>query len=133
MSEENIEVIRRGYQAFNRGDLDGLAADIAPTFEYVPTGTIPGSAGVYRGPEGYKEFLSGFWDQFQDARIEVRELIEAGDQVLASITMHGRGKQSGVEARWDIWQLWTLREGKGVCGQAFTTRDEALEAAGLRE
>ena len=103
-----------------------MAADIAPTFEYVPTGTIPGSAGVYRGPEGYKEFLSGFWDQFQDARIEVRELIEAGDQVLASITMHGRGKQRDVEARWDIWQLWTLREGKGVCGQeVFTTRDAA--------
>jgi ketosteroid isomerase-like protein len=133
MSEENVEVVRRGYEAFSRGDPDAMDAYLAPTFEYTATGTIPGVVGVYRGPEGLRKFLSAFWDEFEDARIELRELIDAGDHVLASITMQGRGKRSGVEARWDIWQLWTLRDGKGVRAQAFTSRDAALEAAGLRE
>jgi hypothetical protein len=41
MSEENVEVVRRGYEAFNRGDLDGMVADFAPTFEYVASGAVP--------------------------------------------------------------------------------------------
>ena len=134
MSEENVEVIRRGYEAFNRGDLDATVADFAPTFEYVATGAIPGFEGVFRGPEGWKGLLSGFFDEFHDPHVEIRDLREAGeDHVLALATYGGRGKQSGAEASWDMWQLWTVREGKVVGGQGFTGREEALEAAGLSE
>jgi uncharacterized protein len=133
MSQENVELARRAYEAFNRGDLDGLVADFAPTFEYVTTGAIPGAGGVYRGPERYKEFVGWLGSEFESARVEVRELIEAGDQVLASVTLRGRGKQSGVEASWDVSHLWTVQDGKVVHGKAFTDRDEALKAAGLSE
>jgi ketosteroid isomerase-like protein len=133
MSEENVEVIRRGYEAFNRGDLDATVADFASTFEYVATGAIPGFEGAHRGPEGWKGLLSGFFDEFDDARVDIRELHEAGGQVLALATFRGRGKQSGAEASWDLWQLWTVREGKVLGGQGFTRREEALEAAGLRK
>ena len=61
--------------------------------------------------------------------LEIGELIEAGDQVLAELTLRGRGKQSGVEASWDVWQLWTVQDGKMVRGEGFTSREEALEAA----
>ncbi len=73
------------------------------------------------------------WNQFENPRVEIRELLEARGQVLASVTLRGRGKQSGVEASWDIWHLWTLREGKVVNGRGFTRRDEALEAVGQPE
>ena len=53
MSQENVELVRRGYEANNRGDPEGMVADFAPTFEYVSTGAIPGMRDVYRGPEGY--------------------------------------------------------------------------------
>jgi uncharacterized protein len=132
MSEENVEVVRRGYEAFNRGDLDGMVADFAPTFEYVASGAVPGTGGVYRGPEGLKEFM-GWFGEFSGARAEINELIDAGDQVLVGITARGRGKQSGVESGWHVWHLWTLREGKIVRGQGFTDRAAVLEAAGLRE
>ena len=36
MSQENVEIMRRAYAAFNRGDIDGMVADVAPDFEYVP-------------------------------------------------------------------------------------------------
>jgi uncharacterized protein len=133
MSEENVEVVRRAFEAFNRGDLKGMVADVAPTFEYVATGAIPGAGGVYRGPEGWRDFVGWIWDQFESPRVEIRELTEVGDQVLVSVTMRGRGKLSGVEASWDVWQLWTVRDGEVVHGQGFTTKAEALEAAGLRE
>jgi uncharacterized protein len=132
MSEENVEVVRRGYEAFNRGDLDAMVADFALTFEYLASGAVPGTGGVYRGSEGLKEFM-GWFAEFSDARAEINELIDAGDKVLVGITALGRGKQSGVESGWHVWHLWTLRGGKIVYGKGFTDRDEALEAAGLSE
>jgi uncharacterized protein len=95
-------------------------------------GAVPGTAGVYRGPEGLKEFM-GWFGEFSGARAEINELIDAGDQVLVGITARGRGKQSGVESGWHLWHVWTLRGGKIVRGEGFTDRDKALEAAGLSE
>jgi ketosteroid isomerase-like protein len=117
MSQENVEAIRRAYEAYNRET----------------TGAVPGTRSVYRGPEGWREFAGWMREEFYDARIEIHELTEAGDQVLAEVTLQGRGKQSGVETRWALWHLWTVQDGKVVRGQALTRRDEALEAAGLSE
>jgi ketosteroid isomerase-like protein len=133
MSHENVELVRRAYEAFNRGDLDGMFAHAAPTFEYRATGVIPGAAGVYRGPEEYRRFLERWWGEFEEPEVDVHEFIDAGDQVLVSLTFRGRGKQSGVETHWSLWQLWTARAGKVVRGQGFTNREAALEAVGLRE
>jgi ketosteroid isomerase-like protein len=52
MSQENVEIARRAYEAFNRGDLDNLVADFAPTFEYVTTGAVPGAGGRLSGARG---------------------------------------------------------------------------------
>jgi ketosteroid isomerase-like protein len=133
MPEQSVEIARRAYGAFNRGDLAGAVADLATEFEYIATGTIPGAGGTFRGPEGYRQFVELWWDEFDDPNVEVHELIEAGEQLLASLTFRGHGKQSGVETSWDIWQLWTVRDGQVVRGQGFTSREQALEAAGLSE
>ena len=82
MPQENVEVVRRGYEAFNRGDIDGVLEVLAPDFEYVATGAVPGVAGVYRGTAGFRQFAEAFWAEFDDPRIDVHELIDAGDQVL---------------------------------------------------
>jgi ketosteroid isomerase-like protein len=133
MSQENVEIVRAALEAFNRGDVDAVVADAAPDLEYVATGAIPGAGGVYRGPEGFRRFLETFWGEFADARIELHEFIDAGNRVLVSQTLRGRGKQSGVEANWPVWQLWTLRDGKIVRGRGYTSRQEAVDAAGLTE
>ena len=134
MSRENVEVVRRGYDAFNRGDLNAMAADFAPNFEYVTTGVVPGMTGPYQGQEGLAEFLEWMRSEFESPRIEVRELNEVGeDQVLAAVTLRGRGKQSAAAASWHVWHLWTLEDGRVLRGQAFTSIEAALEAARARE
>jgi ketosteroid isomerase-like protein len=132
MSQENVELVRRGFEAFNRGDLDAAVADFSADCEYIPSGAVPDAAPVYRGPEGYKQFGRWLWEEFDDARIEVHELIDAGDQVMVSMTNQGRGRRSGAETSWHVWQVWTVRDGKVARGQGFTRKEEALEAAGLR-
>ena len=133
MSRENVDVLRRGYEAFNRGDFDGMVADFAPEFEFVPTGALPDAEDIYRGPEGWKRFTRWLSDNFDEPRVETREVIGKDDMVVASVTLSGRGKESGVDVRWDLWHVWTLRGGKIVRGRAVRTRAEALEAAGLSE
>jgi ketosteroid isomerase-like protein len=133
MSEENIEVIRRAFDAFNRGDSEGVAAALAPGFEYVATGALVGAFGEYRGAEGFREFLDLFWEEFDEPKIQSREMIDADDGVLTWVTFRGRGRQSGVETSLDLWHMWTLQNGKAVRGRAFRSKREALEASVLRE
>jgi ketosteroid isomerase-like protein len=83
--------------------------------------------------EGFTRMLEQFWGEFDEALVEPQEFIEAGDSVIAVITFRGSGKLSGVEVNMEVFQLWTFRDGTVVRGQGFSDREEALEAAGLRE
>ncbi|MGH2967260.1 MAG: nuclear transport factor 2 family protein [Solirubrobacterales bacterium] len=57
MSQENVEMLRRGFEAYSRGDIDGAVSDFAPDCRYTAAGIIPDRTGVFHGPEGYKEFV----------------------------------------------------------------------------
>jgi ketosteroid isomerase-like protein len=129
----NVEIVKRAFEAFNRGDLDAAVADVAADCRYIASGAVPGFADAYRGPEGYKRFMGWLVDQFDEARVELAEVIEAGDQVVARVTSKGRGWQSGVETSMDVWQVWTIRDAKAVHGVGFRSREEALAAAGLKQ
>jgi uncharacterized protein len=133
MSGKNAEMVRQAYEAFGRGDRETMVADIAPTFTYEATGALPDAGTVHHGPEGWAQFVRWLSDQFEDARVEIHELVETGDQVLASATLRGRGRKSGAETSWHVWHLWTFQDGKLVHGRGFTDRVEAWEAAGLTE
>ena len=133
MSQENVERVRRAYEAFSRGDVDASVADAASDMEYVAGAGIPGVPVVGRGPEGYKEAVRWLIDVFDDYHLHAGEILDAGDKVFGEFTLSGRGKQSGAQTSVTMWQVWTLRDGKFVHGQGFSDRDEALEAAGLSE
>ena len=126
-------IVRRAIEAYSRGDMDQAFADFAPDARYTASGAIPGRTGVFHGPEGYREFMDWLQGEFENAHVEIKELIDAGDSVLVASTIRGRGKSSGAEASWVIWQVWTVENGKIVRGQGYTDRADALEAAGLQE
>jgi ketosteroid isomerase-like protein len=133
MSQENVEALRRAFDAFSRGDLDAAVADAAPDVEYVTAGVIPGQARVTRSAEELKEAIRWLSDAFADSRLVAEEILDAGEKVLGGFTLSGRGKASGVETSMTLWQVWTFKEGKFIHGQGFTNREQALEAAGLSE
>ena len=136
MSQENVELVRRMIEAVNRSDFDGALAlaNAPPEFEFVPSGVlIPDLSDIQHGPEGLRRIQEGFLAAFDDIHFDVHELIDAEDLVFGSYTIRGRGKHSGAETSWDVWNVWTVRDGRIVRWLGFTDRDAALEAAGLSE
>jgi ketosteroid isomerase-like protein len=133
MSEENVEVVRRGYEAYERGDMDGTVADFAADCEYIAAGAVPGRTGTYLGPDGYKQFVAWLGEEFSDSHVQLDELLDADESVLVGATVRGRGRQSGIPATFTYWQVWIVENGKIVRGRGFNDRAEALEAAGLSE
>ena len=136
MSEENVAVIRRLFDAYNRGDIEAMIAlaNAPADFEFVPSGVlIPDLSSVQRGPEGLRRLVETFYDAFDSIQVEVHELIDAGDRVFSSFTLRGRGKRSGAVTTFEGWLVWTVQDGRIARLLGFTDRDPALEAAGLSE
>jgi ketosteroid isomerase-like protein len=132
MSRENVEIVRRSFDAFARDGIDGLLRYLDPGIEWTTTGAFL-EADTYRGPEDVRRYLGSLLDEFEDVRNEPEELIDAGDQIVASVRISGRGKQSGAAVDLTMTQVCLLREGRIVRIQNYMSRSEALEAAGLSD
>ena len=89
--------------------------------------------GRYRGVEGVRSWMLDLYSGWEKVDLSCEELIDAGEQVIAVLSVRGRGRVSGIELGYRPAGVWTLRQGKVVRVVWFPTRDEALEAVGLRE
>jgi ketosteroid isomerase-like protein len=134
MSQENVEIVRRGYEAYARGDLEELMEITDPEVEWTPA--IAPLLGVepVRGIEGLRRFLTedlpaGF-DDFEARPMSMEDL---GDAVLINTRYSGRGRASGVPVSLEAFTLIVLRNGKTVSLRDYETKAEAVEAAGLSE
>ena len=131
MSQENVEIVRSLYEAWNRSAGDLPLESIDPGIEVEMVGGI--LSGSYRGHAGLSKALESFWDPFDESRISIEACLDTVDDVLVKVHYFARGKASGIEVDLRGWHVWTLREGKAVRWQVFGTKKEALEAAGLSE
>jgi ketosteroid isomerase-like protein len=132
MSEENVELVVRAYEAANRGDFDSGDRYVHPEIEFHTYAQSP-EAGVYRGKEAMRKYNENLFGQFETIRFELDELLDAGDRVVAVSTQHAVPKGGRQEMTVQVAEVWVIREGLLAERRSYPTRDEALEAAGLRE
>jgi ketosteroid isomerase-like protein len=133
MTQENVEIVLRGLDAFSSGDLEGILGDLAPDFEFNPSGRFMDTQQLYRGPAGFADFWNAFQAAWEKITISVERIEELDDRVLTLGTFHGRGGGSGVEVNAEAAWIHTIKDGLIVRLRSFATWKEALEAAGLRE
>jgi ketosteroid isomerase-like protein len=139
MSEENVEVVHRAWEAFqgamDRGD-PGAFFDsglLAEDFEWVTTVALEGRS-VWCGREGFVEFIRTWTAEFDDWSIRVERLIDVGEDRVVSLTVQtATGKESGVPVDMHIGQVVEVEDGRQVRITNYLTHAEALEAAGLSE
>jgi ketosteroid isomerase-like protein len=126
MSQENLERVRAGIDAYNRGDLAEILAFYDPDVEFVTL-----LLGNHRGKDALEKLMAENEDAISGYHYEIEELIDAGDTVIAVVHLLGAGRVSQIELGDLIAFSATFSDGLCVRQQTFRNKAEALEAAGL--
>jgi ketosteroid isomerase-like protein len=132
MSQENVELVRRIYEAVNRGELDTANSYVHPEIEFHTYAQSP-EAGVYRGKEAVLKYNRDLFAQFESIRFDVDELVDAGDRVVVVTTQHAVPKGGRQEMNVHVAEVWVVRDGLLAGRRSYSTRAEALEAVGIQE
>jgi ketosteroid isomerase-like protein len=132
MSQENVEILRRAVDAFDRGDRTAWLALLDEDYVITPAADWPGAREIRGGEAGWEFYRDVAQTlDFERSRIE---FTDAGrDKVVAHQRNEGRGHASGAAVELDYWIVATFRDGKILRNEWFTDHAETLEAAGLRE
>ncbi len=132
MPTGNVERIVRGYEAFNRRDIDAALDGMSPDIVWLGPDVLPEGDREFRGHEGVMEFWRMWHETFEEFHAEIEETIEEGDSVLAMVRMHGRHRSSGAEIVTPSFpHIWTIQDEEIVRVEMFPTRAAGLKAIGL--
>ena len=132
MSQDNIELVRMAVDAVNQRDLATLDAIFSEQGEF--HSTFAASEGrVFRGREGVRDYFATLGEVFDDMRIEIEEIIDAGeDRLVVLVRVMGRGKGSGANVEQRNGQIWRFADRKIARIDSYLNPDDAFDAARLR-
>ena len=131
MSEENVEVVKAAYEAWNTADMDAFRELLSSDVIARPPEDWP-EPGPFVGREAFMRWCEQLRETWDADRLEViGDYIHAADRVVVRQIWHGAGY--GPEADMEMTWVGTVRKGRIVAIEFFWDHDEALEAAGLPE
>ena len=133
MSQQNVEVVRRNYEALSRGDLDAWLESVREDAELHEVSDIPDSS-VYHGHDGIRRWAESIMQLVSEWRWTPEEFIYEGDAaVLVRARMTARSAGGDIPFEQVAFHLIDFQEGEIVCFRGFLDREAALKAAGLSE
>jgi uncharacterized protein len=134
MSQENMEIVRRFYEAWNRSDEETQTEAFAPEIEFRTAGLASpvGLDAVYYGHAGLRKFTQEFRESWEQLFADPERIVERGEQVVVLVRLRGKGRD-GIEVERPFAHVWTMRGGRAVRIDGFADQQKALEAAGLSE
>jgi ketosteroid isomerase-like protein len=135
MSRENVEIVRRGMEAWLRGDMDTVLSTWDPEVIWDTSHFRDWPESSYIGADGVQRFLVEWLETWgDDYELDIEEVLPVPDgRVISLITHSGTGRQSGIPMELRMAQIVTLRNGKVTRFDNYDDRAEALEAVGLPE
>jgi ketosteroid isomerase-like protein len=131
VTKDKLELVRTGYEAFNRGDIEGSLDILHPEIEW-NTYIVPGpGGGTYHGHDGVRELWADARRIFGEFRNVPEDLFDAGDRVVAFVRVEGVGRESGVAVTARIAHLYTFKDDLVIRVESFEDPEEALRRAGI--
>jgi ketosteroid isomerase-like protein len=124
---ENSDLIGGAYAAFDRGDVPAIAAIVEDGAEWTSTESLP-QGGSFSGPEGATQFFQGIGAKWENLDVEVEEMVDAGDQVVAVGRADGKLKD-GDSAGYGFSHVFAISDGKIARFREFAAPDEALRTS----
>ena len=130
---ENVEVVRRYFDAASRGDFASAMAAYAPDVVLVvPDSVLPAKAGAIAGRDAVGEWFADWFRSFaRGYRFEIEEMRAAGERVVVVARHSGTGRVSGAPMDSAIAYVFTIRDAEIARLELYGALDEALAAAGL--
>jgi ketosteroid isomerase-like protein len=125
----NLEIVQRGFEAFNRDGIEGIIPLIHPEFEATTPPDLASEPDTYRGPDGVRRWFQSFDEVMDQIRWDARGFRQVGDRVVVEFTLRARGKTTGLDFGQDAVMVWELRDGKAIRLDLYPTLDQALAAA----
>jgi ketosteroid isomerase-like protein len=132
VSQENVEVVRRGWEYFlATGEMPEDI--IAPGFVWDMStfGSVLGLQSHYEGADGVRQFLREWTEPFEEWQIEVQALRDAGEKVVAVCQQRARAKSTGLPVDMRLAMVFSLREGLETRMEMYADPAEAIRAVGL--
>jgi ketosteroid isomerase-like protein len=136
MSRKNVELVRRIYGEWGRGNFREGAElyDLHVLLIVRPEFGLASGEGVYCGPDEVARYMREvFLPEWEGLAIAGDEFLDAGDSVVVHVHQHGTGRQSNAFGELRYFQVWTFRGTSVIRVESVMERTEALEAAGLSE
>jgi ketosteroid isomerase-like protein len=135
MSRENVEVVRRAHEAWNRDDVDAALSLIHPDAEWEAGNPdlFPGLEPAYHGHAGVREWWKTVKEPFEYFESYIERTLEEGNKVVTVVRFEAAGKASGAKVEWTIANVWEVERGLIVKFVGYRSLEEALEAVGRRE
>jgi ketosteroid isomerase-like protein len=133
MSQQNVEVVRQAYDAYNRDGVNGILGYLDPDVQWRNPTDAP-VAGLFVGHEGvirWQRLTDEVWDEVHLEPVRLRELPEG--RVLAVVRFRVRVSAREIDMEVPLAHLITIRGGKATALSMYTSEAAALEAAGLAE
>jgi ketosteroid isomerase-like protein len=131
MTQENVELVRRTIDLFNRREIDRALDGVADDFEMDWSNSIGPLRGLYRGRDEARGLWEAFLDAWDEVRWHAREIIEVDDnRVVVVNRVRMRGESSGIDVQATGVQLWTIHNGKARAIKLYGSKADALAAAG---
>jgi ketosteroid isomerase-like protein len=132
MSRTNVETVQRCYQLWENRDWPAIPEIFDPEVEIDLSRNVF-NPDVYRGHAGVERYVSAVEEVWEHFRVAPTEFIDTGDHVVTGVTIHGKGRGSGVDVTMQLFNIWSFRGPKVVrVVGGYRDRSEALEAAGVR-
>ena len=126
MSQEDVRAIRGLYEAFGRKDLPAMLAVLHPEVEFYQSTLLPWG-GIYRGQEEAKRFFTTLVEHVE-SRVDVDNIIDAGEHIVAVGHSRGRVKASGNAFEVAVVHVWTMRQGKALRFENYLDTPTMLRA-----
>jgi ketosteroid isomerase-like protein len=133
MSQQNVELVRRGYESFARGDIEAALAMLHPDIQIEDHDRSLETPTTYAGRDGFLALFASVNEGFSDVRYIPEDVTGVDDQVLVQVRRTGRGEASGAQVDERQFHIWDVVAGRAVRFRVYLDHDLALEAAGLRE
>jgi ketosteroid isomerase-like protein len=124
----NLEIVERGFEAFNEGGIDGILPFLHPEFEATTPPELATEPQTYRGHDGIRRWFDSFDEVMDEIRWNARDFHEVDGRVVVEFTLRARGKTTGLDFGQDAVMVWELRDGQAIRLSLYPTLDQALAA-----